>query len=463
MDSCNSVSDEVAVVMVPLPAQGHLNQLLQFCCLISSYGLPVHYIGSAIHNQQARLRANGLDPNKISKIHFHDLPTPHFDSPPPNPNAPIKFPAHMQPTWDASQLLRHATATILRELASKARKLVIIHDYLMSSVVQDGASLSNAEIYTFNCVSVLCMVSYIYQQLGAQFVEKEGELRELLPTYGGCATEEIMRLGAAQREYAKFKAGDIHNSSRLIEGPFIDLLEQGEMAQKWSQWFIGPILPGKPGLISNKANSCLDWLDQQPKNSVLYISFGTMTSMSDKEVRELALGLEQSKQRFIWVLRDADKGDIFSGTPREIEVPEGFEERVKGVGVVVRDWAPQPEILAHPSTGGFMSHCGWNSCMESITFGVPIAAWPMHSDQPINSFLVAKIIKTGLMVREWADRQEVVKSSTVENVVRRLMASEEGDEIRKRAQQLGENIRKSAQEGGGSQKELNSFIAHITR
>nr|GMD17019.1 zeatin O-xylosyltransferase-like [Ipomoea batatas] len=454
--------------MVPLPAQGHLNQLLQFCCLISSYGLPVHYVGSAIHNQQARLRANGLDPNKISKIHFHDLPTPHFDSPPPNPNAPIKFPAHMQPTWDASQLLRHSTATILRELASKARKLVIIHDYLMSSVVQDGASLSNAEFYTFNCVSVLCMVSYIYQQLGAQFVEKEGELKELLPTYGGCATEEIMRLGDAQREYAKFKAGDIHNSNRLIEGRFIDLLEQGleqgEMAQRWSQWFIGPILPEKPGLISNKANSCLDWLDQQPKSSVLYISFGTMTSMSDREVRELALGLEQSKQRFIWVLRDADKGDIFSGTPREIEVPEGFlVAKIIKTGLMVREWADRLEVVKSSTVERFMSHCGWNSCMESINFGVPIAAWPMHSDQPFNSFLVAEVLKTGLMVREWEEREEVVGSSAIENVVRRLMASEEGDEIRKRAQQLGENVRKSAQQGGASQMELDSFIAHITR
>nr|GMD06417.1 zeatin O-xylosyltransferase-like [Ipomoea batatas] len=142
-----------------------------------------------------------------------------------------------------------------------------------------------------------------------------------------------------------------------------------------------------------------------------------MTSMSDEEVRELAMGLELSKHRFLWVLRDADKGNIFSGKSRRIiELPEGFEERVKGVGLVVRDWAPQPEILSHRATGGFMSHCGWNSCMESITLGVPMAAWPMHSDQPMNSFLVAKILKTGLIVREWAKRGEVVKSWAIENV-----------------------------------------------
>ena len=104
------------------------------------------------------------------------------------------------------------------------------------------------------------------------------------------------------------------------------------------------------------------------------------------------MGLEQSEQKFIWVSRDADKGDIFAGNVERAEaLPEGYEERVKEVGLVVRDWAPQLEILAHQSTGWFMSPCGWNSCLESITVGVPIAAWPMHSDQPKNAVLVTDI------------------------------------------------------------------------
>ena len=98
--------------------------------------------------------------------------------------------------------------------------------------------------------------------------------------------------------------------------------------------------------------------------------------------------MEKSKQKFIWVVRDADKGDVFDEDGvRTAELPKGFEERVKGTGLVVRDWAPQLEILSHSSTGGFMSHCGWNSCMESMTMGVPIVAWPMHSDQPRNRVL----------------------------------------------------------------------------
>ncbi|CAH9102745.1 unnamed protein product [Cuscuta europaea] len=469
MESCkdnDATAGEVAVVVVPLPAQGHLNQLLQVSCLLSSSSsaLQVHYLGFSIHTQQARVRANGLDPEKISKIHFHELPTPELDCPPPDPAAALKFPTHLQPLWEASHLLlRRPAADVLREIASKSRRVVIIHDSIMASVVQDAASIPNAETYSFNCISAFSLLSLIYYRAGRPFpavaaVEEAG-LRELMPDLEDCTSYDIRRLGSAQREFLKFRCGEIHNTSRVIEGPFPDVYEREEFSQNLKQWFIGPILPPL-NTYKKKQNVWLDWLDEQPPDSVLYVSFGTMTSVSDQQVTELAKGLEQSKVRFLWVLRDADKGNIFSGKPRRIELPEGFEQRMIKRGVVVREWAPQPEILAHPSTGGFMSHCGWNSCIESITHGVPMAAWPMHSDQPSNGFLVTRILRTGLMVREWGEHRELVKASNIENVVRRLMASEE---VRTRAQALGEDVRKSVQPGGVSHIQLHSFIAHITR
>ncbi|KAL2483069.1 putative cis-zeatin O-glucosyltransferase [Forsythia ovata] len=101
----NHISTEQAqavVIMVPFPAQGHLNQLLQLSCLISSYGIPVHYVSSAIHNRQAIVRTNGLNPVEIAKLHFLDFPTPDFDSPPPKPDLTNKFPEQLQPAWDAT-------------------------------------------------------------------------------------------------------------------------------------------------------------------------------------------------------------------------------------------------------------------------------------------------------------------------------------------------------------------------
>ncbi|OVA11553.1 UDP-glucuronosyl/UDP-glucosyltransferase [Macleaya cordata] len=116
--------------------------------------------------------------------------------------------------------------------------------------------------------------------------------------------------------------------------------------------------------------------------------------------------------------------------------------------MIVRDWAPQLEILAHASTGGFLSHCGWNSCMESLSMGVPIAAWPMHSDQPMNTMLVTEELKIGIVVREWANRDELVSSNVIESAVRKL----------------GIGVRQAlVSKDGSSRAALESFVAHISR
>ncbi|KAL8036970.1 hypothetical protein ABFX02_11G010000 [Erythranthe guttata] len=452
----------VAVIMVPFPAQGHLNQLMQLSCLISSYSIPVYYVGSAIHNRQAKVRINGLSNDDVEKIQFHDIPTPSFACPPPDPNSLNKFPAQLQPMWDASLSLREPVAAYLQDMAKKFQRVVVVHDSLMAVVVQDVSSIPNAESYVFNCVSAFSIAGFTWDHLGKPLPI---EFPKELPSLEGCVTDEIQYFWALQSEPLSYRAGDLHNTCRLIEPAFMELLEREEIAGSRKSWAIGPILPAKLS-SANQSESryrCLEWLDKQEPNSVIYVSFGTTTSLSDEQIKELAFGLEQSKVKFLWVLRDADKGDIFDGQVRRAELPDGFEERVEGLGMVVREWAPQPQILAHPSTGGFVSHCGWNSCIESITMGVPIAAWPMHSDQPSNSVLITEILKMGLIVREWAQRFEIVKASTIENVLKTLMTSKEGDEIRKRAEELAATVQHATQQGGASRLELDSFIAHITR
>ncbi|XP_073132497.1 zeatin O-glucosyltransferase-like [Henckelia pumila] len=461
LDQNDEAAHEVAVIMVPFPSQGHLNQLMQLSCLISNYGLQVHYIGSSIHIRQARVRVNGLNPQDLSKIHFHDIPIPYFESPPPNPDSSSKFPVQLQPACDATLSQRQPVFEFLRGIAKKSKRVVVIHDPLMAAVVQDVVSIPNAKSYVFNCLSAFALAAYTLGKMGKRF---PFEVPKEFPPFERCSSDDIMNFAALQSESLQYRAGDIYNSSRLIESPYLDIMANREIAGDRKIWAIGPIIPTNfPSRDNDIPPKCLQWLDQQGPSSVIYVSFGTTTSLSDEEIKELAMGLEQSGQKFIWVLRDADKGDIFStGETRRAELPKGFEERVEGVGIVVRDWAPQPEILAHPATGGFMSHCGWNSCIESVTMGVPIAAWPMHSDQPRNGFLIAEIMKVGIVVREWDPSGEVVKASTIANVVKKLMASEDGETIRKRAEKLGAALRRSTEEGGASRLELDSFVAHIT-
>uniref|UniRef100_A0A5B7AP14 Glycosyltransferase n=1 Tax=Davidia involucrata TaxID=16924 RepID=A0A5B7AP14_DAVIN len=455
---------QVVVVMVPLPAQGHLNQLLQLSRLISAYDIPIHYVGTTTHNRQAKLRVHGWNPLAVANIHFHEFPTPYFLSPPPNPNSSNKFPSQLLPSFEATSHLREPVATLVRALSPTARRVIVIHDSLMASIVQDVPSVPNAESYNFNSVSAFSVYWFFWEAMGKPF-PIDAEIMKDIPSFESCFTSEFKNFVGSQLDCSEFNSGNLYNACKVIERPYIDVLATEQIYGTQRQWAIGPFNPVdiSDNKKSNQRHKCLEWLDKQGPNSVIFVSFGTTTSLSDEQIKELAIGLEQTEQKFIWVLRDADKGDVFSGEVRRAELPKGFEERVKGKGMVVRDWAPQLEILGHPSTGGFMSHCGWNSCMESLTMGVPIAAWPMHSDQPRNTALITKVLKVGVVVKDWARQDELVTSSMVEEAVKRLMASKEGDEIRKRAAELGGAVRQSVAEGGVSRMELDSFIAHITR
>lgn len=282
----------------------------------------------------------------------------------------------------------------------------------------------------------------------------------------GCFPPEFVELSNLQMQAKQFNSGDILNTSRVIEGLYLDLLVKEKSTGVDKNWAIGPFHPisiPEKNPNSDNTNNCLEWLQKQGPNSVVFVSFGTTSSLSHEQISELALGLERSDQKFIWVLRDADKGDVFEGEIRRAPLPQNYEERVRGRGVIVRGWAPQLEILSHASAGGFVTHCGWNSCIESISMGVPVAAWPMHSDQPRNAVLMTKVLRVGVELKDWSRRDEVVSASRVEEVVRRLMESGEGDEMRRRAAELGDSVRKSVMGGGDSSKELDSFISHITR
>ncbi|KAJ9543879.1 hypothetical protein OSB04_023586 [Centaurea solstitialis] len=458
-------NNEVVVVMVPFVAQGHLNQLLHLSRLLSAYNLPIHIVTTTTHNRQAKLRIHGWNPISTANIHYHEYQIPQFESPPPDPNASTKFPTHLIPSFTASSHLREPFAKLLATISPTARRVIVIHDYMMSTVVQDVVSFENTESYVFHCASAFTTFSYFWEGKGRPFLDDVESHMQLtkIPNFGEAVPADFLE-SIIMSNYVcnTFNSGNLHDTCKVIDHKFIDFLAKEGIYGSSKQWAMGPFNPVSitDDEHPSKRHMVLEWLDKQSKNSVIYVSFGTTTSLSDKQIQELAIGLENSEQNFIWVLRDADKGDIFKGDVRRIELPKGFEERVKGRGLVVREWAPQLEILAHPATGGFMTHCGWNSSMESITMGVPMVAWPMHSDQPRNATLITEVIKTGISVKDWEDDHEVVTSSLIEKSIKKLMGS---DEISKRADKLGEDVRRSVEKGGVTRMEIDSFVAHITR
>ncbi|KAF3793409.1 UDP-glycosyltransferase [Nymphaea thermarum] len=193
---------------------------------------------------------------------------------------------------------------------------------------------------------------------------------------------------------------------------------------------------------------CIEWLDRQPESSVVFLCFGSLSAFSAEQVREVACGLELSGARFLWSLRvrSSHVGADLKGV-----LPAGFAERTSGRGLVSPAWVPQIAILAHPAVGGFVSHFGWNSTLESVWFGVPMVAWPQFAEQAVNAFALVNGLGLGLrMVGEEVDVGTLVRGEELGRAVRALMEGEEGARAREKMKAMKESARRAVEEGRGS-------------
>ncbi|KAK7292350.1 hypothetical protein RIF29_08128 [Crotalaria pallida] len=217
-------------------------------------------------------------------------------------------------------------------------------------------------------------------------------------------------------------------------------------------------------------HECLScWLDSKEPNSVLYICFGSLCHFSDKQLFEMACGIEASGHGFIWVVPEKKGKEDESDEEKEKWLPKGFEERNKMKGMIIRGWAPQVLILDHPAIGAFLTHCGWNSTVEAVSAGVPMITWPVHDEQFYNEKLITEVRGIGVEVgaEEWTligyvERKKLVKRKRIERAVRRLMdGGIEAEQIRKRAQELGKKAREAVQRGGSSNTNFEALIDEL--
>ncbi|TYH27051.1 hypothetical protein ES288_A02G038600v1 [Gossypium darwinii] len=215
------------------------------------------------------------------------------------------------------------------------------------------------------------------------------------------------------------------------------------------------------------ASYLTDWLDKQTTDSVLYISFGSMGGLSLEQMLELALGLELSQQRFIWVVRPPIEKSGSGSVPKfgnigddmSSYLPEGFISRTRDRGVIVPQWAPQVEILSHPSCGGFFTHCGWNSAIECITNGLPMIAWPLYAEQRMNATLLTE--EMGIALRsETLPSKGVVGREEIEKMVRKIFVDEGGRQMRARVKELKLSAETAWSNGGSSYDALAKMVKH---
>ncbi|CAN8324623.1 unnamed protein product [Cochlearia groenlandica] len=226
---------------------------------------------------------------------------------------------------------------------------------------------------------------------------------------------------------------------------------------------VGPLITSKDD--SGKCGEYIEWLDTKEDSSVVYISFGTLVVLSKKQLVELCKALIESRRPFLWVITDKSYRSKDDTEEKEEEIIRSFREELNEIGMVV-SWCDQFKVLKHRSIGCFVTHCGWNSTLESLVAGVPVVAFPQWSDQMTNAKLLEDCWKTGVRVIEKKDEGEdvvvvvvvVVESEEIKRCIEEVMVEEKAVEFRRNAARLRDLAAETVREGGSSFNHLKAFV-----
>ena len=199
---------------------------------------------------------------------------------------------------------------------------------------------------------------------------------------------------------------------------------------------------------NNSDHNYLNWLDCQPRSSVLYISMGSFLSVSTAQMDEIATGLRNSGVRFLWVARDET---------------HSLKEICGHMGLVV-PWCDQLRVLSHSSVGGFWSHCGWSSTREGMLCGLPFLTFPIGYDQILNSKFIVEDWKIGWRVKQDVGVNNLVTRGEISGLVQKFMDLEcdEMKEIRTRASEVQQICKRANAKGGSSETSINAFIKELS-
>ncbi|XP_027118342.1 crocetin glucosyltransferase, chloroplastic-like [Coffea arabica] len=213
---------------------------------------------------------------------------------------------------------------------------------------------------------------------------------------------------------------------------------------------IGPLIdfPFSEGSgdVMQEEEYYMGWLESQPRSSVVYVAFGSLLMPSKHQMEEIARGLLECKRPFLWVIRARDDGE-----EEKLSCIKELEQK----GLIV-PWSSQIEVLKHPSLGCFVTHCGWNSTLETITLGVPVVAFPLWADQGTNAKLIQDVWRIG--VRVVPNEDGLVESDEIKRCIELVMdGGENGLEFAGNAKKWKGLAGEAMVEGGLSDTNLKAF------
>ncbi|CAN0858494.1 Linamarin synthase 2 [Linum grandiflorum] len=379
-------------VLLPFPAQGHVNPFMKLAKLLHSKGFHITFVNTE-HNHRRLIRTRGTESVKgLSDFQFHAIP----DGLPPSDKDATQDPPSI--CYSSQHNCLQPFLELLNKLMLSSSPQIppvscIVSDGVMTFGIQAAQLLGipHATFWTASACSLMgCLQFRELIRRGITPLKGMSNIRlRDLPSFAMTTdTEDVMF------KFIDIETNNCLKSSAMIFNTFDALEEQVLSAMKMDYphpiYTMGPLhLLGdemlKPASESDSISSnlwkedlgCMEWLNQREPNSVVYVNYGSVTVMSNEHLKEFAWGLANCKLPFLWIVR----GDIVMGESGSL--PPNFLEEVKDRGYLA-SWCLQQEVLSHPSVGVFLTHCGWNSMIESLSAGVPMICWPFFADQQTN-------------------------------------------------------------------------------
>ncbi|KAJ6912578.1 DNA gyrase subunit B [Populus alba x Populus x berolinensis] len=396
------------LLLAPCPLQGHMNPMLHLAKILHSHGFLI-----TITETQ--------------------------------PSSPVVFPPH-RPDFlfesidgldNSPSEFRGDVVTFLYTLNTKCKApfhdclsriqtnstqgpvTCIIHDAVMffSADVADDMKIPRIVLRTSSATNFygLSLLKQKGDLLAIQEQQPEEPLDDIpflrvkdMPLFNKSNQEVVDRVFDPIDDGTRTASAIIWNSLSCLEQAICDKFKSEIVAPMFP---IGPLHKHSNAALSSfltEEQSCISWLDTQRSNSVIYVSIGSLVMITENELAEMAWGLANSGQPFLWVIRPG----LVHGSNGFDLLPTEFENITKKRGRIV-SWAPQKEVLAHQTVGAFWTHNGWNSTIESISEGVPMLCWPHVGDQKVNARLVSHLWRVGIQL-------ERLERGNIEDFIRRV-------------------------------------------
>ncbi|KAK9060866.1 hypothetical protein SSX86_018046 [Deinandra increscens subsp. villosa] len=476
MESSNHV-----VILYPSPGIGHLVSMVELGKRINTHHpslsviiliIPAPYETGSTDKYIATV-SSATTPS----ITFHHLPLIPL---PPDLMISSEF---IDLAFEIPQLYNPLVHNTLAAISQKSPIKAVVLDFFSNAAFQVSKSSLDLPTYYFYTSGASGLCAFLYLPTIHKTTSKSLKDLDLFFHIPGVPPVHSSHFPTPMfhRETKTYKnfittATNMAKSSGIIANSFLELEERAAEALRGGKcvtdgptppiYLIGPLIAsGNNNQVdhNDEENECLKWLETQPSKSVVFLCFGSMGVFKKEQLTEIAVGLERSGHRFLWVVRKppSDGNESSSSGGRKLEfdlddiLPQGFLARTREKGLVVKNWAPQPSILSHDSVGGFVSHCGWNSSLEAVVSGVPMVAWPLYAEQKMNRVYLVEEMKVALPLKTLmsaaaAAADGFVSAEAVEETVRQLMEGEEGRVVRERILEMSGRAKATVDVGGSS-------------